>query len=178
MQNKPNILFSTAPLFECLDDDKDAVKHRVAEIAEEDMRGMGIDALTTQVMAKFYIAPLEIAGEDKFEQTFEKNGNQLTIKIPFAGDPHLWLARPDLGSSFILKGFVDEERKRLILTYLNPNNTGSAWCLQEFQMRLALIRQNIQSQADMLLQHPTKIAHWARRAIDLRKQQMAADGTP
>ena len=87
MQKKPNTLFSTVPLFECLDDDKDAVKHRVAEIAEEDMRGMDIDALTTQVMAKLHIAALEIAGEDKFEQTCEKNGNQLTVKIPLTGDP-------------------------------------------------------------------------------------------
>ena len=177
MQNKPNTLFSTATLFECLDDDKDAVKHRVAEIAEEDMRGMGIDALTTQVMAKFHIAPLEIAGEHEFEQTFDKNGNHLTVTIPFAGDPLLWLARPNFGSSLLLEGFVDEEGKRLILTYLNPNNTGIAWCQQQFQRRLALIRQNIQSQADMLSQHPTRIANWARRAINLRKQQMAADGT-
>ena len=87
IQNKQNTLFSTAPLFECLDDDKDAVKHRVAEIAEEDMRGMGIDELSTQVVAKFHIAPLEISVEEKFEQTIEMNGNQLTVKIPLTGDP-------------------------------------------------------------------------------------------
>ena len=177
MQNKPSTLFSTVPLFECLDHEREEVNDWVSKIADEDMRGMDIEALTTQAMAKSHIAPLQIAGKNEFEQTFEKNGNQLTVTIPFAGDPLLWLARPNFGSSLLLKGLVDAERKRLILTYLNPNNTGSAWCLQEFQLRLALIRQNIQSQADMLSQHPTKIAHWARRAIDLRKQQMAADGT-
>ena len=177
MQNKPNILFSAAALFECLDDEREAVNDWVANIAEEDMRGMDIDVLTSQVMAKFRTAPLEISGEDEFEQTAEKNGNQLTVTIPFAGDSLLWRARPNFGSSLLLKGLVDSERKRLILTYFNPNNTGIAWCQQEFQRRLTLIRQNIQSQADMLSQHTTRIAHWARRAIDLRKQQMAADGT-
>ena len=58
MQNKPNTLFSTASLFESLDDERDAVNYRVAEIAEEDMRGMGIDKLNTQVVAKFHTAPL------------------------------------------------------------------------------------------------------------------------
>ena len=176
MQNKPSTLFSTAVLFACLDHEREEVNDWVSKIADEDMRGMDIEALTTQVMAKFHIAPLEIAGENEFEQTFEKNGNQLTVTIPFAGDPLLWLARPNFGSSLLLEGLVDEEGKRLILTYLNPNNTGIGWCQQQFQRRLALIRQNIQSQADMLSQHPTRIANWARRAIDLRKQQMAADG--
>ncbi len=75
-----------------------------------------------------------------------------------------------------MKGFVDAQRKQLILTYLNADSTGIAWCQKEFQRRLALIRQYIQSKADMLNQHPASLAHWARRAIDLRKQQMAADG--
>ena len=56
------LCFLTPLLFECLDYEREAVSDWVANLSEEDMRGMGIDELTTQVMAKFYIAPLEIAG--------------------------------------------------------------------------------------------------------------------
>ena len=54
--------FLTPLLFESLDYEREGVSDWVANLSEEDMRGMGIDELTPQVMAKFYIAPLEIAG--------------------------------------------------------------------------------------------------------------------
>jgi hypothetical protein len=179
MLSRPVPLFSNRLFFESQDYELAGVTERVKNIAQDEFDGTSAEVLATAILHDFgTFRPLLLADEAEFIHTSALNGNHLQIEIPYAGDHELWLVRPNCSNSLVLLGAIDEQRSVLVLSYQNPNQnpniTGAAWCLQEFQKRLALIRQCISYQTNMLAAIQASLPLLVKRAIDLRKQQANA----
>lgn len=174
MLSKPIRLFSSDALIVSQQYELAGLIERVANISQDEFEANSVEVLTSAILGDLFIAPLQLADENAFVQSATLNGNQLQVEIPYAGGHHLWHVRPNFSNSLELWGAIDTQRSVLVLSYQNPNNTGVAWCQQEFQKRLALIRQYISYQTTMLAELQAKLPLRLQRAIDLRKQKLNA----
>ena len=83
----------------------------------------------------------------------QQPGHQLSVVIPFTGDPELWFAWPagiGRGMGLQPRGVVDAEQNTLTLTFAHTDDPTSNWYVRKHQEMLDRIKVFLINQANQL----------------------------
>lgn len=188
-----NYLFNSSELHSVLDRQLQAIRQMIEEIPRDQFLAASVDTLVEHVTAKLAIDPLVLhedrmvmeTGETKINvtgrwdyggsidgRTVHADGHELRFYLPFSGDPNLWGMRPNMWSSVIPHGVVDERRQVLTITFKNTANTEPQWYQNELQSSLQLIKQSVDAQGTMLAQYHRDLPARVRDAVTHRRAQV------
>ena len=191
-RNDRNYLFHEGDLAATLDARLRSVSELVERIPREQFLATSIDTLVENIEGQLFIDPLVLQenqmqmehGETKIDVSgrfdygnfdggpMMADGHLLHFFIPFSGEPQLWHMRPNVWSSMIPQGELDERRKVLTLSFKNTSDTAHEWYKRELESSLQLIRQSISAQSSMLSQYHASISRSGRDAVIHRRQQI------
>lgn len=191
-RNDRDYLFHDGDLSATIDAQTRSIKDVVERIPRDQFLATSVDTLVENIESQLSIDPL-VLHEDQIQMehretkinvtgrfdygsfdnhTVMADGHELRFFIPFSGESILWKMRPNVWSSMIPQGEIDDRRKILTLRFSNTSNTASEWYQRELESSLQLIRQSISAQASMLLSYQTSLSRAVREYVTYRHQQI------
>lgn len=185
-------LFYSSELSSFLEAQMQSAKTLVERIPREQFLSTAVDTLVENIEQQLLIDPL-VLHEDKMQmehnetkinvsdrieyggfdgRTVMTDGHQLNFYIPFSGEDRLWKMKPNVWSSVIPQGEIDNRKQLLTLSFSNTSNTEQTWYQRELQSTLQLIRQSISAQFSMLAQYHDSLSRTVRDIVVHRQQQI------
>jgi hypothetical protein len=188
----PQILFHELDGYAAMENQKRTLKDAVAA-APELMSSRPDDDVVEEFVAKYDI-DVPVIFEDRMTMTerevdvdvshdprrlfrergkpFYIKGTEVTVHIPFSGEPIFFRVQPNYYSSSPPRGFV--EGQELLIQFTFPNDQPPTDLKASLDREVAGIKQYLERLREMGVQLRNELRHIARQAWQLRKSHFAA----